>query len=208
MPGKRQRNQQQNGRSRSSKRQKRSQPGWGSMVYSGVPRPPGTNSNRDMCEIRLTSTATVPADGSGIISLGINDDPSGYTDWSTFAGLFTQYRALAWTIHYVPLLPKGGNVTNGPQRSAPMITSFDPSGTATIPATYTAAYNYGGSMAFRSDKSWTRTFRYAGMPDSQWRPVTAPTTSTQFFICAQNEQISVITGDIFVELLIQFNTRQ
>lgn len=60
---------------------------------------------------KIRGVVAMSTDGSGVMNDVINNDPSGYQDWSALASLFDSYKTLGIKIRYTPDLPNDTSTT-------------------------------------------------------------------------------------------------
>lgn len=71
-------------------------------------------SNKDgRTLVKLRVVTTVASDAGGQISAWLNDDVSGYQDWTSFAAVFDSYRVCALKLKFVPDLPNDTSTVTG-----------------------------------------------------------------------------------------------
>lgn len=63
--------------------------------------------------VKLRVVTTVSSDAGGQISSWLNDDVSGYQDWTSFAAVYDSFRVCALKLKFVPDLPNDTSTITG-----------------------------------------------------------------------------------------------
>ncbi len=105
-------------RDRVKRRDRASGPPVGATAYKGPLYLTGAPSEQKTTTALLSNVTTITVlNTQNSVAYVLTSDPTGFTEWNTFAGLYDSYRVLAMEIEYLPQSPNtGGTVsaTTGP----------------------------------------------------------------------------------------------
>jgi len=171
-------------------------------LYNGPTRLPRSLNGRDTIIRRLINTANVTASAAGVYAIAFGNDPSLYQQWSTFQGIYREYRVLSMKFHYEPDQQYSNTSTN--VFGSPWITAFDTAADTTNPATYVSVATYGGSVLVNSARPWTRTYKMGGIEESGFKVTSSPASTVTLKAYLSGVTNSATIGFYLAEILVQF----
>ena len=152
---------------------------------------------------RLVSSLALASTAGGDIYTVINNNPSGYTNFSQVQGLFQSYRCLAIKITYEPYDPAGTVYTH-----SPLICAMDITGGAAL-GSYTDGIQFANYVEFNTSKK--RTWKWnlvSNTPlSTSWLPTNASAANAYFKFWANGLSASRAYGTLFIEMVIQCKDR-
>lgn len=177
-------------------------PGQNQLVYSGPTRLPQILSGTRCETFELHSTVTFTSDGSGVIAEVINNNPSGYIEWSSLAGLWDEYRPLSLTVQYHPTnrYSKSATVTK------PYFQVIDRDSAGVI-ASVAGAAQYGSCKLISLEDPWSETIRMSSIRDATFITTASPIAT--FYLKGYQSGFSNSTeyGQALITLLVQVRGR-
>jgi hypothetical protein len=121
----------------------------------------------------LTSTA------GGVLSIAYTSLPTGSADWSLLAGLYQEFRTLAYQVDYVPYNVNYINsATLAPKAQAPLCAGINRTGAAT-PTTLALALQLEGGRISNTGCRWTIQVRASGSNEMAFQPVASGVSTSQ-----------------------------
>jgi hypothetical protein len=193
-----------NKKSRSAS-QAKSNPGNGVQQYTGPSKLPSSSSRGDAIAVRLSLVANVSASAGGVIAYGAANNPSGYTEWSSWAALYQEYRVLSFLLEYKPhYIGFGGATTVNSQALIGYVDRNTGTATAT---TYSAAYNVQDCKFGNTSQPMTIRSRMSGATEAGWTNTSAPAGYVSHNLTAVGLTASQICGVAGLYLIVQFRNR-
>ncbi len=155
--------------------------------------------------IRLVVTGALAADGSGAIATSLGLNPSTYSEWTSVAALFDEFRVLSGTFHFTP--------TNRYNRASTDVVraidvSFDNDSTPTLTSYNDAAEYANVEMKALSDP-FVYSFRRPNItPSAYWTDVGTPSGSAGGVILYSNGNTASLAAGIYMqEIFVEFRGR-
>jgi len=137
----------------------------GALVYRG-PVPNSINSANDSIVTELSYTQVLSTTGTGSISSQLVINPSSAPNWTSFAGLYEEYRILAARVDYNPIALNFA--TTQVATSVPIITYVSRNSTLAIAATYALAAEFTDRIVTNTSEKWTKFWRMSGSIEAQF----------------------------------------
>jgi hypothetical protein len=172
--------------------------------YSGPVILPAGKQEADLHTVNLMSPVALTSSGAGVLDAIITDDPSGYSDWASFAALFHEYRVLAMEATFVP---NNRYDTTAVKPHVPFMFVSDREG-STVLGGYANALNHPSCVIGNtSDKKIFIRVNMSNAKEAQFTTVGTPTAKHWIKYYANGLAFTAPYGQIFVRLLIQFRGR-
>lgn len=153
---------------------------------------------------RLSLLGAVSTTAGGVLSYLQQNNPSGFTDWSSLSALFQEYRVLALKLTWIPLYTHWGTTTaQGWAQNIAIIYPWRDAG-ATAPATATAAFSIDGSKILELQKRTSIEIRMSNTLEAQYQNTRTPGSTFALGIYGASNVASTVLGNITAEILVQF----
>jgi len=175
--------------------------------YSGPVQVPSSMQGNMVTPVRLATNQTVSSDSVGVIFYTVNDDPSGYLDWSQFVPLYVSYRVLAIKMTYVPI-DAGFSSSVIPNAQKPLIQWVNRGPSLILPTSVGAAWDNDGAKVRNCGRQFSTTLGMDGNPSCTWKQTAGPYQTQQIGVFGNGFTVSTAYGTLFTEALLQFRNRQ
>jgi len=192
-------------KSRSRRNSNRIAPRADSLSYRGPFSLPGSREQNTLYTLECRSVLAFSSDVSGNITSVINNDPSGYLDWSSVAALWDEYRPLALKVSFKP----NNRYSKTVVVTVPLYVVVDRDSLGAL-ASKNAAVQYESCNIRSLDDPWSKgvkTLGISGLTTTQWITTAAPVGTFCIKTFATGCSNSTTYGDLFVTLLIQVRGR-
>lgn len=124
-------------------------------------------------------TGLVSADGSGVLAVQYQANPTSSPNWSDFTAVYRDYRVMRMQLRYIPYEQYDSALSTV---KTVMYTATDHRGTAVTP-TATSVTSCADAMQRSNENPWHMSVRaYSGSPDQDWTNVGAPLSPAPFSI--------------------------
>jgi len=170
--------------------------------YAGPARLP-RSSVQDVTDImELKSVLAITSSVGGVIDTVVDNNPSGYLDWSSIAALWDDYRALSLKIEFVPYNRYSKTTTTC--KPFYWVIDRDSNGALT---SVNAAAQYESAELKSIEDPWHRTAKMLGSPAAQFKTTASPAFT--FCLKAYQTGLSASTtyGELLITLLVQVRGR-
>ncbi len=142
----------------------------------------------------------------------ISSDPTGATDWSSFAAIWGEYRVLGMEVEHVPfydssLYPAGVTFASG----GPVYTAVDHTNAAAAPTSIADIVGYSSLQGTPFSKKFKRTVKASAPEEMQFGTTASAPPSTYSVVTYINTGTQVATtqlGQLIVRRRVQFRTRK
>lgn len=171
-------------------------------VYRGPYKLPGAKQENRTETIEMKSLLLVSSDSSGVINLVVDNNPSGYLDWSSVAALWDDYRALSLYIEYFPYNRYSKTTTN----CKPLYQVIDRDSTGIL-ASVNAAIQYESCERKSIEDPWYRGVKMTDVLDSQFITTASPSATFSIKSYQNGYSTSTTYGEVMITLLIQVRGR-
>jgi len=160
---------------------------------------------QDMFNVVLANPNTFFADVTG------SADPQALpiAEFTTWSGLYREYRVLAVRVEFWPTLDKTPLYNNGGGTSAfPWATVVDRD-TASSPTTYASLVGNSSLRWYPLNKSWMREVKMSSTEEAQFTNVTAAPAGSIYIksFFTANPTGTITAGTIFARYILEFRTR-
>lgn len=171
------------------------------LSYSGPIKTPKSSDNRSTYLINLMTSSSITSTGGGVINNVLDNNPSGFGDWSSAAQLFDEYRVLGITVTFMPVNPY-----NTTRTTRPLISVVDRDSSGLI-GSLAAALNYESARNHDLTKTFTVTARASGPGNMSWVTTASPTAT--FWVKFYSESLTASTeyGLTKQTILVEFRGR-
>jgi len=178
-------------------------------VYRGPVRPPGAAADQHT-EIVFVSSGTVTSSGAGFVNVVVTTSPFANVEFSNMAGLWTEYRALAMELEFIPLAHSWWASAGGftLQNSPPLVMLPLRNSAGLVAGTTTVqAYQVDGAKLFVIDQRTKVTWRMSSQPETTWSNVGVNYAAASICIVADSIQVGTTVGNFYAKQLVQFRNR-
>jgi len=189
-------------KSRGKKRAGRVNPPANVTIYKGPFKLPGAKQENRTETIELKSLIVVSSSGAGVIDQVVDNNPSGYQDWSSVAALWDDYRALALLIEFFPY-NRYSKTTTG---CKPLYQVIDRDSVGAL-ASVNAAIQYESCERKSIEDPWSRGAKMLDVLDSQFVTTASPAATFAIKHYQNGYTISTSYGELLITLLIQVRGR-
>jgi len=146
----------------------------------------------------------VTANSTGVIAVAIGDWPISSPDWASVVALYAEYRVLAMTLEFNPIVL---GAVIGTQTYNVLYIVWDAQDTATVLTSYTQAANYPAKTC-RAINARQRIFhRMSGVQESEFGLTNSPLLDYTFKLYADSLTNNAVYGRITVTYHCQFRGR-
>jgi hypothetical protein len=170
------------------------------ISYNGPIHLPGTLSSVKPIKINSTYYTACTTSAGGVVDVVFGNSPAVLNEWSTWQGLYHEYRVLGMELKYIPIK----NVANWAYGFGTSV--LDRENSSALGST-TAATNHESMIVHQMYNSWSRTAKMSGTDESVWLDVASP--AAKFYIklySSGNSTIQTI-GGFFLEFLLEFRVK-
>jgi len=173
-----------------------------SIVYRGPIRTKAETVNASLHTVTLSLTGTVTSDSGGaIVPLAFSSDPTGASNWSSFANCFDEYRTLAMSVQYWPNDRYDPGLT---QHQRPIATVVDHNGSAAM-SSYAQAAGFESFEMKSTGDPWGRKAFMNGIGEAEFNNTSgSPADAYYVKLYASNLGISSEYGRYMVLWRVQF----
>jgi len=176
-------------------------------VYRGPVVPPATSNANHVEVVRLVYSQPIAANASGLLSASFTNNPTAASDYSSYAGLYSEYRTLATRIRWIPVAQGFQSGTSSNFQGPMVIYTIRSITSYSAPPNFAEAYDNDGAKVHHISREWVVTARMNGTPDSDWVPTSSPTATWAHYLFATGLSPSAGYGYIFIDFLCQFRGR-
>ncbi len=173
-----------------------------SNCYNGPVMIPAAIKADDSYVTELRSLQVLTSTAGGIFSTVLSNAPGGFTDWSSFQNLFSEYRVLAMDIKYFPY----NRYSKTSTVCTPLYAVWDRN-SATALGSKTAATGYASCKQLSLEDPFEMSLKMDGPDEAQFRDIGTSTATFWWKPYSDNLSISTTYGDILVTVLVQFRGR-
>jgi len=172
-------------------------------VYSGPHRLPASAKNLRTVVTTLSSydTSDFTTGVTGVLASAVNNDPSGYGDWSSLAAIYDDFRVLHMSLHFVPISRYTTLLTK-----RPVLTAIDNDSTG-VPTSYGATANFESAVIRSIEDPFSMEHSMSGPPDDDFITTIAPAATWAFKFYSDGNTASSLLGAALVTLIVQFRGR-
>ncbi len=170
--------------------------------YLGPSRLPQDAVQNRTDVILLRSLLVVSSSAGGVIDQVVDNNPSGYQDWTSVAALWDDYRVLSLLIEYFPYNRYSKTTTN----CKPWYSVFDRDSTGAL-SSLNAAVQYESCKQVSVEDPWSREIKMSDVTDAGF--ITTASPSATFCMKGYQNGYSASTsyGEFFVSMLVQVRGR-
>jgi hypothetical protein len=148
-------------------------------------------------------TAQLQSDGSGNLFAVINDDPSGFQDWSSMAAIYDEYRTLGMRIEFSPKDQYSKTTTV----CRPVYTVVDRDSGGPL-SSLNQAVQFESCQLKSLEHSWVREVRMQGDPtEARFLTTASPAPTYWFKFAGTGLSLTTTYGTVLVTILVQFRGR-
>lgn len=197
--------QNKNRKRRSSTRSRKVNPPASALSYSGPYSLPGSREQNTLYTIECRSVLPLTSTVGGVINTVVDNNPSGYLDWSSIAALWDEYRPLALRVSFKP----NNRYSKTTTVTVPLYVVVDRDSTGVI-ASKNAAVQYESCSIKNLDDPWSKgakTIGISGLTTTQFITTASPAATYCIKMYADSASNSTTYGDLFITLLIQVRGR-
>jgi hypothetical protein len=169
------------------------------LSYSGPLKIPQGAEQNDTTVMLLSAAATLSSSAGGVIDLVINNDPSGYTDWSSFATIYDEFRVLSMEFKYVPRNRYSKTTTT----CIPVFQVIDRDSVGAL-SSVNATVQYSSCKIRSVEDPFTEIIRMIGTPGAQFITTASPTWTFSAKFYQSGYSASTNYGDFLIHILVQF----
>ncbi len=174
----------------------------GTVVYTGPIRKPGlARSMGDLKTMELRYYAALSSDAGGLIDDVISNNPSSGSGWSSFAGIYGEYRVLGVRLDFKPS-DRYSKVTS---LTTPGFVVIDNESSSSLAST-AAATGYYTAKFISLDDPWSLEMRMGETDQADFLPTASPSSTQWAKFYLDGMSASKSYGGILVTLLVQFKT--
>lgn len=185
---------------RSKKRSNRSGSENGLILYKGPVRLPRSGDSARPVKVNGFYNAACTTSAGGVVDVVFGSSPAVLNEWTSWQGLYHEYRVLAIELTYIPVK----NISNWAYGVGSTVVDRQ---TSAALGSVTAATNHESHVAFQMFNKWTRTARMMGNPDDKWTDISSP-ISTFYIKCYSSGNSTIQTiGQFFLTYLVEFRTK-
>lgn len=184
---------------------KKVNPSANSLGYRGPYKLPGSKEQNTLYTIECRSVLSCASDGSGNITTVVDNNPSGYLDWSSIAALWDEYRPLSLLVEFRP----NNRYSKTTTVTVPIYVVVDRDSVGAI-ASKNAAVQYESCSTNSLDDPWrkgAKTIGISGLTTTQWITTASPSATYCIKMFASGCSLSTTYGDLLITLLVQVRGR-
>ncbi len=172
------------------------------LIYNGPPKLPQAREENRTETLELKSVLSLTSSVAGVIDTVIDNNPSGYLDWSSIAALWDEYRALSLMVHYFPYNRYSKSTTTC--RPWYQVVDRDSNG---VLSSVNAAAQYESCVLRSLEDPWTAICKMIASPSGDFKTTASPS----FTFCIKGYQTglsaSTTYGEVLITLLVQVRGR-
>lgn len=190
---------------RRARKSKRINPNASALSYNGPYSLPGSREQNTLYTIECRSVLPLTSSVGGDITTVIDNNPSGYQDWTSIASLWDEYRPLALKVAFKP----NNRYSKTTTVTVPIYIVVDRDSLGAI-TSKNAAVQYESCSIKTLDDPWTKgakTIGISGLTTTQWITTASPYGTYCVKTFATGCSNSTNYGDLFITLLIQVRGR-
>lgn len=170
------------------------------LLYRGPVQLPSSYDSARIIKVNGTYYAAATTSAGGVIDVVFGSSPAVLNEWSSWQGLYHEYRVLAMELKFVPVK----NVANWAYGVASTV--VDRQSSASLGG-YVAATNHESHQDQQMYNAWKRTARMMGNPDDAWIDISAP-VAKYYIKCYSSGNAAIQTiGAFFLKFLLEFRTK-
>jgi hypothetical protein len=170
--------------------------------YNGPAKlPQGFQENRTEL-LELKSLLPVTSSIAGVISTSVDNNPSGYLDWSSIAALWDDYRAVSLMVEFFPY-DRYSKVTVS---SKPIYVVFDRDSTGAL-GSVNACIQYESCKQESLEDPWTRVVKMTDPGDSAFITTASPAATFTLKTYQSGLTASTTYGEFMITLIVQVRGR-
>ncbi len=155
--------------------------------------------------IRLVVTGALAADGSGTVATTLGLNPSTYSEWSSVAALFDEFRVITGKFHFTPT-NRYNRASTDVVRAVDVV--FDNDSAPTL-ASYNDAAEYANVKQEGQSDPYVYAFRRPNItPSAYWTDVSSPANSLgSVALYSAGNTNSIALGIYMMEIFVEFRGR-
>jgi len=171
-----------------------------SSSYYGQIRDATTRNEVTLKTLVLNAVSTLTSNGSGVINLVYNSSPSTAANWTALAGVFDEYRTLAFEVWFEPNDQYDLPATVG---TVPILTVLDHDNPLPC-ASFAQAAQYESVRMHNISRPFRRKMFMSEFAEAQFFNTATPSSSFYLKTYAQNAALSSTFGLVMVTWRVQF----
>ncbi len=150
--------------------------------------------------VTLRSLSTLSTGVGTSFNVTIDNNPSGYDNWSEYSTSWASYRVLGIRAEFIPIY----NVSLATVATAPIISNVLHTATAPAVTTLTDAFSFGDPGIHHTTKKFVREWRMVSPQEALWQPTASPSrTSYCFNFFSSGLTTATTYGYVYYTLLLQ-----
>jgi len=183
---------------RGSRRSKTPNIAESTLVYNGpyVLSRAGQQAHTEVVE--LTAVSTFSSDSGGGMDLVLNNDPSGYTDWSSYAAIWDEYRVLAMRLTFIP----NNQYSKTTTLTVPLYVVIDRDSSGAL-SSKNQAVQYESCKIKSLENRWSYGIKMHGPTGAGWITTAATAATWWMKTFALSLSASSAYGDALITLMVQ-----
>ncbi len=164
--------------------------------YLGPIHLPSNKNQTGMVRFNSSFVVNATTSGGGTIDLVFGNTPTAIGNWTTFQGIFNEYRILGFEVEYVPYK----NVATWSYGSAISVVDHDASASL---GSQTVALNHESALKHTMYQNWRRSARAEGVEEFDWIPTASPTAQYYVKVYSTGNSTIQTIGQFFVTIMIE-----
>jgi len=154
---------------------------------------------QDVYTIKMLLDGPITTDGSGNYSATVADNPSSDATWAAAAAFFDEYRVLAVSYKFSPMVTSGGSLL----MYAPIIAVTDYDSSAALTG-YTLASSYSSAKEFKGNSGWTYIAYMSGLENGSFISTASPSAHYYIKLYSSGNSASTVIGRAQIVHYVQF----
>lgn len=171
-------------------------------TYNGPSVLPRAKQENRTDVLEMKSLIVLASSAAGVIDQVIDNNPSGYQDWSSVAALWDDYRSLSLRIEYFPYNRYSKTTTS----CKPLYQVIDRDSVGAL-SSVNAAIQYESCDRKSSEDPWTRVAKMKDVLDSQFITTASPSATFAIKHYQNGYSASTSYGEVLITLIIQVRGR-
>lgn len=173
--------------------------------YNGPYKLPGSSEQNTLYTMEMKSVLALSSSVAGVINLVVDNNPTGYQDWSSVAALWDEYRPLSLLIEFKP----NNRYSKTTTVTTPIYVLIDRDSLGAL-SSKNAAIQYESTKIRSLDDPYrqgVKTIGTTGLSSAMWITTASPTATYCIKHYAESLSNSTTYGDVIVTLLIELRGR-
>jgi hypothetical protein len=154
--------------------------------------------------VNLTSIISVASNALGTMAAEVTFNPNTTTEWASFAARYREYRVLAVEIKWIPSIVVNTAAIVG----GPLYIALNKGGALGTPTSKGQVFALANAKVHMNYKPWTYVIRPDDYTDLDVGSTATPASEFSFLFFASAYTASTSYGDLAVEWVVQFSSRQ